>query len=409
MPEDDLASLSRFETLESDEATANNILESLAGSADDTLNAFIDLPAQLMFKDMVLLLEAEEVFKKANAKGGREQPVTQEISNVEQALLIPNSVSTLVVDASVEKSSDVNTSEKKVTDDEPLFKKLKFLLPTPSSILSPTPLNTILPLTLPKDLTPPRDESKGKGIATEEHLKEIIPFMEEGGSVPKMPNFMPFSTPDGQMTNDDVIAQLKEMKRLADLKAKTEKSEKSLKKILNPAKIMAQKMAKVNSSKEATMGITRGNDPLNLTVYERFKLKTLRFCEWLEVHALASKIKGKLNDLLLQSLRAKFQWVLSKVKALDILPPPDLSTFGVSISDKKIKKSSETLTKVFVNENVVVDGMHRNLIPPLRAKGRKGLVIREPESGVFFNGNFDLVFQQEEEFPLATTPQLIRL
>ncbi|GJX61733.1 hypothetical protein Tco_0294633 [Tanacetum coccineum] len=204
-------------------------------------------------RGVTLLLKAAEVFKKTIAEG--ENP--------------PNA---LVLHALVEKSSKKSTSEKKVSDDEPLVKKLKFLLPTSSSILSPTPLNSILPKpvqkpdattmkieqftehlskttssifspTPPREPTSPKDKSKGKGIATEEPLKEIMPFMEEGGSVPKMPNFKSFSTPDGQMTNDDVMAQLKEMKRLADLKD------------------------------------------------EKEKLKTLGFSEWIEVHALASKTK----------------------------------------------------------------------------------------------------------------------
>nr|GEX52877.1 hypothetical protein [Tanacetum cinerariifolium] len=42
---------------------------------------------------------------------------------------------------------------------------------------------------------------------------------------------------------------------------------------------------RVNSSKEATMRITRGNDPLNLTIYDKFRVKTLGFGEWLEVMA----------------------------------------------------------------------------------------------------------------------------
>ncbi|GJU47048.1 hypothetical protein Tco_1204314 [Tanacetum coccineum] len=117
---------------------------------------------------------------------------------------------------------------------------------------------------------------------------------------------------------------------------------------------------RVNSSKEAYMKITRGNDPLNLTVYEKSRLKTLGFSEWLEVHALTSKSKGKSIDLLLQSLRAKFEWW--------------------------------------------------NLIPPIGIEGSRGRVIIEPESGIFYyNGNFDLVFQREEEFHKATTAQLIRL
>ncbi|GKE45637.1 hypothetical protein Tco_1472921 [Tanacetum coccineum] len=89
----------------------------------------------------------------------------------------------------------------------------------------------------------------------------------------------------------------------------------------------------VNSSKEATMRITIANDPLNVTMYDKFRLKTLGFSEWLEVQSLASKTKSKSNDLLLQSLKAKFQ-------------------------------------------------MYINLVPPPRVEGRKGLVIREPESGL---------------------------
>ncbi|GKF34138.1 hypothetical protein Tco_0107338 [Tanacetum coccineum] len=151
------------------------------------------------------------------------------------------------------------------------------------------------------------------------------------------------------------------------------------------------------------MMITRGNDPLYITIHDKFILKTLGFSKWLEVHALASKLKSKSIDLLLQSHRAKFQWVLSQAKALGIPPPPELSTIGVSINDRKRKRSSEILQEVFVKENVVVDGMHRNINPPLGVKGRKGLVIREPESGIFYyNSNFNLAFQREEEFHLAT-------
>ncbi|GKB87139.1 hypothetical protein Tco_0959411, partial [Tanacetum coccineum] len=53
------------------------------------------------------------------------------------------------------------------------------LFGTTSSKFSPTP---------PKEPTPPRDESKTKGIAIEESPKDIIPFIEEGGLVPKIPN-----------------------------------------------------------------------------------------------------------------------------------------------------------------------------------------------------------------------------
>ncbi|GJU64091.1 putative reverse transcriptase domain-containing protein [Tanacetum coccineum] len=432
MPDDDIALLPDFKTEDSDNEelrTLNTKADQLEFSISKKVTDDIQSSVPLIFADAL----------KANFPGG----ATTNLRVIEcRTSPLVNEENALVPHASVEKSSVVNTSEKKVTDDEPPIKKMKFLLLTPSSILSPTPLNSILPipvqkpdaitmtieqftkhlskttssifsptppreLTSPRDLTPPRDESKWNGIATKEPLKEIMPFIEEGGSVTKMPNFMPFSTPDGQMTNDDVMAQLKEIKRLADLKAEKEKFEKSLKKILNPAtiKAQAQKMAeynakrklmfdeynhqlthradqlpitkisyRVNSSKEATIRITRGNDPLNLTIYERFKLKTLGFSEWLEVHALASKTKS-------------------------ISPPSELSTFGVSINDKKIKRSLEILTEVFMKENVMVDGMHRNLVPHPRIEGGKGLVIREPESGVFFyNGTLIWGTPEAEEF-----------
>nr|GEW73355.1 hypothetical protein [Tanacetum cinerariifolium] len=113
----------------------------------------------------------------------------------------------------------------------------------------------------------------------------------------QIPSFKSFVILEGKLTNEDVMALVKEMKRLADLKAEKEKSEKSLQKIMNPATIRAQ----------------------------------------------AQK-------------------------------------------------------------------MAENLIPPPCIKGSRGRVIREPKSRIFYyNGNFDLVFQREEEFHLATTVELIRL
>ncbi|GKA77563.1 hypothetical protein Tco_0784024, partial [Tanacetum coccineum] len=101
------------------------------------------------------------------------------------------------------------------------------------------------------------------------------------------------------------------------------------------------------------MKITRGDNPLNLVVHPNFRLKTLGFSEWLEA------------------------------KKLGLSPPLALATFGMTTEDKK-RKRTEILKDVFVKENVVVDGMHKNLVPPSRIEGRQGLVIREPESGIFF-------------------------
>nr|GEW41752.1 retrovirus-related Pol polyprotein from transposon TNT 1-94 [Tanacetum cinerariifolium] len=100
-----------------------------------------------MYKDMVSMLEAAKVFKKANAKwekgiyyghcsgGANTSSRTSPLINEENALILYTSV---------EKASKENNSENKVSDDEPPIKKLKFLIPTPSSILSPTPLKSIM-------------------------------------------------------------------------------------------------------------------------------------------------------------------------------------------------------------------------------------------------------------------------
>ncbi|GJU47049.1 hypothetical protein Tco_1204315 [Tanacetum coccineum] len=119
---------------------------------------------------------------------GGEQPPAQELLNVEQASPV-NKENALVLHALVEKSSEENTSEKNVSDDEPspdttkmtIEQFTKHLNKTTSSIFSPTPLREPTPLRNP---TPSRDETKGKGVATEEPLEDIMPFMEEGGSAP---------------------------------------------------------------------------------------------------------------------------------------------------------------------------------------------------------------------------------
>ncbi|GJV91069.1 hypothetical protein Tco_1538882 [Tanacetum coccineum] len=106
----------------------------------------------------------------------------------------------------------------------------------------------------------------------------------------------------------------------------------------------------VNSRKDATIKITRGDNPLNLIVHPNFEIRTLGFSEWLEVHALASKKSKTSNNLLL------------------------------------------------------------NLIPPTRVMPIQGLVINKPESGIFFiNGNTDLGFQRESEFYQTPTTKLIRI
>ncbi|GJW62638.1 retrovirus-related pol polyprotein from transposon TNT 1-94 [Tanacetum coccineum] len=327
---------------------------------------------------------------------------------------------------------------------EPPVKKLKVILddihiPSPTSLNSirPTIINNILYERFVENLfssghfefspTPPSkiaDKGKGKAqVSDDDELKKLLHFMDKGGYVPKLPNLQQFST---------------------SREAEKEKSKKRIQKVLSPDDLQAQaeelavyeaKRAKMleeynhgisfrayplpttkinyrinNSTKEASMRIIRNNQPLNLIVYERFVLKMLGFNEWLELHDLVSRVKSKANDQLLKNLKAKFQWVATQARKLGISLPSQLLAFGLSTSDKKRKRSFEIIKEVFVKEDIVVDGMHRNLVPTSGVVASEGLVIKEPKSGIFFyNSNFDLVFQREEEFHLATTPRLIRI
>nr|GEW12033.1 hypothetical protein [Tanacetum cinerariifolium] len=150
------------------------------------------------------------------------------------------------------------------------------------------------------------------------------------------------------MTQEKVKAQMEEMKRKRMLEDYNHQ-------ITHRAdKLPITKISyRINSSKEALIRITKDNDPLNLTVNDKFKLKSLGFSEWLEA------------------------------KTLVIPPPPELSNFGIQVDDKKEKEAQRSL---------------------------RGLVITEPDAEIFYyNGNFNLDFHRESEFHLAITAQLIKI
>nr|GEX51526.1 hypothetical protein [Tanacetum cinerariifolium] len=197
-----------------------------------------------------------------------------------------------------------------------------------------------------------------------------------------MPKLKSFITPDGQLTQDDIIAQVKEMKRPADLKAEKEKSEEYLKRIMNPANIKAhaQKIAEYEAKR--TKMLNEYNDCINHKVDE----------------LPITKISYRVNSFKEATIRITRANDPLNAKALGIPPPHKLSTFGVSINDKKRKRSLVIQNEVFENKDIVVGGMHRNQVPPPGVEGRKELVIREPESRIFFyNGNFDLRGSPEAE------------
>ncbi|GJR15008.1 hypothetical protein Tco_0797660 [Tanacetum coccineum] len=260
---------------------------------------------------------------------------------------------------------------------------------------------------------------KGKAIATEEDpRKELIPLLEESGSSPKVSDLKSFNSDRGQMTFEKAKAQIEELRRIELLKAEKEKSEKELLKLLNPTTVKAQKLKlaeyeakKSKMIREYNDYITKRLDPLPITkisytISKRTKEATMRITR---VHALASKGKSQSNIYLFKSLKAKFQWVLTQARKLGLPLPFELSTYKLNPAGRKIKRDSDWIEEMFVKEDIKVDGMQRNLIPPQGVVGSPGLVITKPEAGIFYyNENFDLVFQRENEFHLATTAQLIR-
>nr|GEV36260.1 hypothetical protein [Tanacetum cinerariifolium] len=253
-------------------------------------------------------------------------------------------------------------------DKQPLSKRFKIITPIPN----PIPLNTFIPKHLlkpeeqqkslhdftnqlfrttslkfsptpPREPTPLRDHTKGKEITiVKEQVNELVTYQEKGGYIPNMPKLKSFITLKGTLSQEELNNQIKELKRISDLKAKKDKSKQELRKLFNQATLKAQakKWTKhkakkanileeynhqisfradpfpitkisytVNSNKEATLKIIRGDNPLNLIVHPNFRLKSLGFSEWLEA------------------------------KKLGLPPPPALATFGMTPEEKKKKRT----------------------------------------------------------------------
>nr|GEV48080.1 hypothetical protein [Tanacetum cinerariifolium] len=73
-----------------------------------------------------------------------------------------------------------------------------------------------------------------------------------------------------------------------------------------------------------------------------------------------------------------------------------LATFGMTLEEKK-RKRTQFLKEAFITEDIRVDGMNKNMIPSPGVLPIKGLIIKEPESRIFYmNMNTDIVFQREK-------------
>ncbi|GKC62397.1 hypothetical protein Tco_1094995 [Tanacetum coccineum] len=131
-------------------------------------------------------------------------PVFERKVNEESAMVLYNPEKDLV---------DLTTTEQDSEDDDdldkqPLSKRFKIMHPITSK---------------PQ---PSRDSSKGKAVAfIEEPRNELVQYQEEGGSNPKAPKLKPFTTLEGPLSQEEFDKQIKELKRISELKAKKERSE----------------------------------------------------------------------------------------------------------------------------------------------------------------------------------------
>nr|GEU38605.1 hypothetical protein [Tanacetum cinerariifolium] len=148
----------KIDQLESNISKKDSIKQSVLKSFKEKL-PFFDAQVQQTLQDQLPSILFKPTNKQFNAfntlESHRRVTLQQELSKViktKQGVSVRNKDLRLVFKDKQHKSfkklmlrgRKVNTSEKKVTDDEPLVKKLKFLIPTSSSIPSPTPFNSIM-------------------------------------------------------------------------------------------------------------------------------------------------------------------------------------------------------------------------------------------------------------------------
>nr|GEV50843.1 hypothetical protein [Tanacetum cinerariifolium] len=253
MPSDDLASLTGFETSDSDNEASISVTKKHSA---DNLMATSD-------GDVVLPNASAGVSALSDPFGHLQRELTTISSKVDQLESkitkrvfdeLKSSIPSLVSDALKEtlpsllidalKAYLLNNSDC-VSDLKYAIKDMNFLIEAAEvfkkvNAEGENSLSNCLPQLHPALHHHPRDPSKGKGIATKEPMKELIPYIKEGGSDLIKLNIKPFVTTEGELSQEEYMAQIKEMKRLADLKAVKAESKKSLRKIMNPATVQAQ-------------------------------------------------------------------------------------------------------------------------------------------------------------------------
>nr|GEY81622.1 hypothetical protein [Tanacetum cinerariifolium] len=223
---DDLTSLTGFETPGSNDVESNSVTNEHSA---DNLNATSD-------GDFALPNASADVSTLSNPLGHLRRELSIMSSKVDQ--LDTRITNNLMPSTSLRVKENENSEDiilwNKDLEDEPPIKKLKVLILT-LEIPTPTPLSSLIPKHLLNPLqqklsveqftdqlfsttsssfaplphrepTPPRDPFKGKGVVIEEPMKELIPYIKEGGYDLEMQSLKPFVTPEGILSQEDIMA-----------------------------------------------------------------------------------------------------------------------------------------------------------------------------------------------------------
>ncbi|GJT08725.1 hypothetical protein Tco_0843187 [Tanacetum coccineum] len=94
-----------------------------------------------------------------------------------------------------------------------------------------------------KELTLPVSEikvNKESAMVLYNLKKDLVDLTTTENLIPKAPKLKPFPTPEGPLSQEEFDKQIKELKRISDLKDEKEKSEHELRKLLNPSTLKAQ-------------------------------------------------------------------------------------------------------------------------------------------------------------------------
>ncbi|GJT04155.1 hypothetical protein Tco_0838617 [Tanacetum coccineum] len=347
--DEDDNSKNKEELSKTDEAAIDNVLDELvdmANSQDANINASADKPAK---SDPLGHLQVD--FNSLSAKVNNfESSLSQQLTNkLDESVprMSTNPYQSLTRVKKTLKAAVPNLILK------PLNKEFNALntLESRRFVILQKKLRKAIQKTVGKSVNFPRDIMviNGKQLQTkvEKNATDISELVEVTREIVRL------AAGEGPLSIEEAKAQIEEIKRVAELKAEKEKTEKRLKKVMTPDELRAHAerlatyeakkenmleeynhcisfrpdplpITKIsyrikNSTNEDCMRITRNRQPLNLTMYEKFVLKMLGFSECLELHDLASKVEALLRSSRVWGVSAinRFQLVEQKLSKIE--------------------------------------------------------------------------------------------